>query len=131
MFLASHAYQIPHFLQEKNIKECPQAKNSEECPQEKNSKECPWKNSKECPQENSKECPQEKNSKECPQEKIARSAQYVVNTFLTSFQHTSHSANTNKLTLEVYSIIHNTATVPVCQMEGYGEKVKKTCKAAT
>ena len=106
MFLASHAYQIPHFLQEKNIKECPQEKNSEECPQEK-------------------------NSKECPQEKIARSAQYVVNTFLTSFQHTSHSANTNKLTLEVYSIIHNTATVPVCQMEGYGEKVKKTCKAAT
>ena len=114
MFLASHAYQIPHFLQEKNIKECPQEKSSEECPQEKNSKECPWK-----------------NSKECPQEKIARSAQYVVNTFLTSFQHTSHSANTNKLTLEVYSIIHNTATVPVCQMEGYGEKVKKTCKAAT
>jgi len=63
MFLASHAYQIPYFLQEKYIKECPRGKNSEECPQEKNSKECLQKNSKECPQEkNSKECPQEKKS---------------------------------------------------------------------
>ena len=98
MFLAvMHIYQIPHFLQEKNIKECPREKNSKECPQEKDSKECPQ-------EKDSKECPQEKDSKECPV-----CGQHIPNNIFSA--HVSQCEH-EKADTEVCSVIHNTIIAP-------------------
>lgn len=60
-------------------------------------------------------------SKECPV-----CGQRIPNIFSAHVSQCEHE----KADTEVCSVIHNTATVPECQMEGYGKKVKKTCKAA-